>query len=244
MWLVLCDPGDRSALWAGQGLRARGLQSLEFVSPMQLVCAPHIEYRAEHGEPIHAFVTLSSGRRIEVARLSGVLNRATRVDYPQLQHAALTDRPYVQAEMDAVFLAWLGALGALATRGAPVFNPAQTSGWAGPVLHPFAWALHAQRAGFATMAHRCGYSGLELPQHYGPTSTYIVFGKRTFPELPDALTQAALRLSDSVGVPLLGITLAWAEDGQTIFVNAVATPDLQVGGSAFLDALSAAFNAT
>jgi hypothetical protein len=237
MWLVLCDPGDRSALWAGQGLRARGLHPVEFVSPMQLACAPHLEYRAESGEPVQASVTLTSGRRIEVARLRGTLNRATRVDYPQLRHAALADRPYVQAEMDAVFLAWLGAL------GAPLFNPAQTSGWAGPLLHPFAWALHAQRAGFTTMACRCGYGGLEIPVARGPTSTYLVFDQRTFPALPDPLTQAALNLSKRVRVPLLGITLAWSAEGQASFVSASATPDLQVGGSEFLDALSVAFNA-
>ena len=238
MWLVLCDPGDRSALWAGQGLRARGLQPVEFVSPMQLVCAPRLEYRAENREPVQASVTLTGGRQIDVGRLRGTLNRATRVDYPQLRHAALTDRPYVQAEMDAIFLAWLGAL------GAPLFNPAQPSGWAGPLLHPFAWALHAQRAGFITMAHRCGYAGLEILAAHGPTSVHIVFGKRTFPELPDPLAQAALRLSERVGVPLLGITLAWSAESEASFVSASATPDLQMGGNAFLDALSVAFNAT
>lgn len=237
MWLVLCDPCDRSALWAGQGLRARGLQTVEFVSPMQLVCAPRLEYRAGSGAPVQASVTLSDGRRIDVARLCGTLNRATRVDYPQLRHAALADRPYVQAEMDAIFLAWLGAL------GAPLFNPAQTSGWAGPLLHPFAWALHAQHAGFTTLTHRCGYGGLEIPVAHGPTRHYVVFGSRTFPALPEPLTRAAVQLSERVRVPLLGITLAWSAEGQASFVGASATPDLQVGGSEFLDALSAAFKA-
>jgi hypothetical protein len=237
MWLVLCDPGDRSALWAGLELRSRGMHPVEFVSPMQLVCAPQFEYLAESGEPVRASVTLTSGPRIDVTRLRGTLNRATRVEYPQLRHAAVTDRPYVQAEMDAVFLAWLGAL------GAPLFNPPQTSGWAGPLLHPFAWALQAQRAGFTTMACRCGYAGLEVPVAGGPTSSYLVFAKRTFPALPDALTQAALNLSERVRVPLLGITLAWSAAGEANFVGASAKPDLQVGGGAFLDALSAAFNA-
>lgn len=241
MWLVLCDPSDLSALWAGQGMRARGLQAVEFVSLMQLVCAPTFEYRAENAQPIDASVTLSSGRRIDVARLKGTLNRAMRVDYPQLRSAAPSDRPYVQAELDAVYIAWLGALGA---RGAPVFNPAQTSGWAGPMLHPFAWALHAQRAGFTTLAHRCGYAGLELPQRYSPVTSYIVFATRTFPELPEPLTRAALRLSEDVGVPLLGLTLTWSAAGEASFVSATATPDLRVGGSAFLDALSASFTAS
>lgn len=237
MWLVLCDPYDQSALWAGQGLRARGLHPVEFVSPMQLVCAPRLEYRAEDGKPVQASATLTDGRRIDVAGLRGVLNRATRVEYPQLRHAALSDRPYVQSELDAVFLAWLGAL------NAPVFNPAHTSGWAGPWLHPFAWALHAQRAGFATLVCRCGYGGLEIPLVHGPTSACLVFGGRTFPALPDLLTQAALNLSKRVQVPLLGITLAWSFDGHASFVNASATPDLQVGGPAFLDALHDAFSA-
>ena len=211
---------------------------MEFVSPMQLACARRVEYRAENGEPIRASVDFASGRQIDVRRLRGTLNRATRIDYPQLRKAAPADRSYIQAEMDAILLAWLGAL------ESPVFNPAQPSGWAGSLLHPFAWALHAQRAGFATPSYRCGYAGLEIPvTHGGTKSFHIVFGGRTFPQLSAELERAAVRLSDSIGIPLLGITLAWAANGQASFDGASPTPDLRVGGAAFLNALSGAFTA-
>lgn len=239
MWLIVCDPTDISALWAGKELRTRGLFPVEFVSPMQLACAHHLEYRAEKGESTYAFAELSDGRHIDTRRLSGTLNRATRVNYPQLQHAVPADRTYVHAEMDAIFLAWLGAL------TAPVFNPAQPSGWAGPIFHPFVWALLAQQAGFETMAYRCGYSGLELPhsQNHHMTS-HLIFGDRIFPCLPNELEHAAHRLSDSTGIPLLGITLAWMPDGRVNFIEATPTPDLRLGGTEFLDALTIALTAT
>lgn len=239
MLLVLCDPTDMSALWAGRGLRARGVTPVEFVSPAELICARRIEYCAEKGEPVHASADLGGERRIDVRRLRGTLNRATRVDYPQVRHAAPADRAYVHAEMDAIFLGWLGAL------TSPVFNPAQPSGWCGSLLHPFAWALRAQKAGFATTSHRCGYSGLELPALQSRHITsHLVFGGRTFPSLPENLELAAIRLSDSTSMPLLGITLEWMPDGQARFNGATPIPDLRTGGTAFLDVLAAAFTVT
>ena len=236
MLLVLCDPRDTSALWAGQGLRERGMKAVEFVSPTEIVCTHRFEYCAEQGEPVRATVELAGGRRIDTRRLLGTLNRATRVDFPQVRQAAPADRAYVQSEMDAIFLAWLGAL------ASPVFNPPQPSGWGGALLHPFAWALHAQRAGFATLPYRCGYSGLEIPvvQNSHITS-HIVFAGRSFPALSDDLQKAAERLSEGSGVPLLGIVLQWSADGHALFCGATPQPNLRTGGSVFLDALSAAF---
>lgn len=239
MWLVLCDPTDMSALWTGQGLRARGVTPVEFVSPTELVCASRLEYRAEKGEPVHASVELTGKRRIDVRRLRGTLNRATRVEYPQVRHAIPADRVYVHAEMDAIFLGWLGAL------TSPVFNPAQPSGWSGSLLHPFAWALRAQQAGFATRPYRCGYSGLEIPAVQSRHITYhIVFGRCTFPKLSEDMERAAVLLAAGTGIPLLGISLEWMPDGRARFNAATPLPDLRIGGTAFLDALAMAFKVT
>jgi hypothetical protein len=239
MWLVLCNPDDVSALWAGQGLRARGMKPVEFVSPVELVCAHRLEYRAGNREPVHASAELTGGRRMDVRRLRGTLNRAAHVDYPQVRRAATADRPYVQAEMDAILLAWLGAL------PAPLYNPAHPSGWAGAQWHPFVWALRAQAAGFLTPQHRCGYSGMEQPLTQSRNFTsHLVFGGRSFPALPQDLERAAARLAESVGIPLLGITLAWMLDGQALFTGATPMPDLRTGGVAFLDGLTSAFTAS
>ena len=225
-----------SALWAGQGLRARGVTPVEFISPVELICARRLEYRAENGEPAYTSAELTGERRIDFRRLRGTLNRASRVDYPQVRRAAGADRAYVQAEMDAILLAILGTL------PAPVFNPAHPSGWAGAQWHPFAWALRAQAAGFLTPTHRCGYSGLELPStQFHHTTSHLVFGSRAFPALPQDLERAAGRLAESAGIPLLGITVAWTVDGRGLFTGATPAPDLRTGGAAFLDALAAAF---
>lgn len=239
MWLVLCDPNDSSALWAGQGLRARGATPVEFVSPVELICAPRLEYRSENGGAAHATAELASGRRIDGRRLRGTLNRAMRMDPPQIQRTAPADRTYVRAEMDAILLAWLGAL------PAPLFNPAHPTGWAGAQWHPFAWALRAQKAGFRTPPQRCGYAGLEPSADGGHhTSAHLVFGGRTFPTLPSEMESAAVRLAHSACIPLLGIAITWLANGEAIFAGAIATPDLRIGGAAFLDALHAAIAPT
>ena len=237
MWLVLCDAGDVSALWAGHGLRARGLTPIEFVSPIELACAQRIEYRAGDGGPVHASADLTGRRRIDVRRLLGTLNRAARIEYPQVARAHATDRAYVQAEMDAILLAWLWAL------PAPVFNPAHPSGWPGAQSHPFAWAQRAQAAGFLTPPHRCGYSGLQMPVIDADchATSHIVFQERTFPPLPKELETAGARLAEIVGLPLLGITLGWTPDGQALLLAATSTPDLRSGGEEFLDALARSF---
>jgi hypothetical protein len=212
------------------------MKPVEFVSPLELVCARRLQYEAGNGSQPRASADLSGGRRIDVRQLRGTLNRATQVDFPQVRCAMTSERGYVRSEMEAMMLAWLGAL------PAPVFNPAHPSGWAGAECHPFDWALRAQAAGFLTSAHRCGYRGLEFPSIQGRhTTSHIIFGRRSFPALPREMEQAAVRLAESSGVPLLGITLAWQEDGQVLFVGATPLPDLRTGGDAFLDALAADF---
>jgi hypothetical protein len=239
MWLVLCNPDDKSALWAGHGLRARGVTPVEFVSPVELICARRLEYRGGNGEPAHASAELANSRQLDTRQLRGTLNRATRIDFPQVRRAAPSDRPYIQAEMDAILLAWLGAL------PEPLFNPPNPSGWSGPQLHPFEWALRAQAAGFSTLPHRCGYAGLEMPAipHGSCLSSHLVFDGRIFPSLPQEMELAAQRLATSAMIPLLGITLAMMPDGQTLFIAATPTPDLRIGGAAFLDSLTSALTA-
>jgi hypothetical protein len=221
MLLVLCDPADKPALWAGQQLRKRGVMPVEFVSPAELLSARRLEYRAENGKPVYAVAELGHGRKIDTRQLRGTINRANRIEYPQIRLAAVQDRNYVQAEMDA-----------------PVFNPANPSGWCGASLHPFAWALHAQTAGLATLAYRCGYSGLERPpQSNQPMSVHLVFGDRTFPDLPLQTKRAAIALATRVGIPLMGITLEWSPEGKATFIEATPMPNLRLGGDAFINAL-------
>lgn len=236
MWLILCDPTDLSAIWAGQGLRARGLNDVEFVSTMELVCAERIHYRAEGEKLPEAHVRLARGRRIDVRRLRGTLNRARPVRHPQLACAAPADRSYVSAELDSTVLAWLGAL------TGSVYNPPHASGWSGVLRHPFEWALKAQQAGFRTLSFGCDRSGLRIPTApSGPISSHIVLDGRAFPELPPALEHAAARLAKDVGLPLMGLHTIWDEHAGPIFLDAVPDPDLRTGGQPFLDALHHTF---
>ena len=236
MWLVICDATDRPALWAGAQLRRIGLP-VQFLAPQELLSASHLEYRAEAGKPAYGYAKLLEDRVIDTRLVRGTLNRATRQACPQVRFAQRADQSYVQAEMDAMLLAWL------ATLPSPVFNPATAGAWSGVTLSAFAWAMHAQAAGFQTLPYRCGLAGLEYPQiQPGNLSTHIVFAGQTYPALPQALTEAACALAGRVDVSLLGITLAWSQGlaPQAIFIEASSLPDLRVGGSAFIAALSGA----
>jgi hypothetical protein len=240
MWLVLCDPNDQSALWAGLKLRQLGLMPVQFVAPAELALASTLEYRAENNAAAFGIAKLRE-RFIDTRQVRGTINRAARLECPQLRLASAADRAYVQAEMDATLLAWLGAL------PQPLFNPPATSGWSGITLHPFAWALHAQAVGFRTRSYRCGQQGLEYPHGTSADSaisTHLVFAGRTFPALPATLEQAAVQLAARVGVPLLGISLGWHkpenQGAQACFLEANSMPDLRVGGSDFIAALAQA----
>lgn len=240
MWLVLCHPDDMSALWAGHGLRARGVTPVEFVSPVELACARRLEYRGGGGEPAHAYAELANGRQIDTRQLRGTLNRAIRCDFPQVHRASASDRPYVQAEMDAILLAWLGAL------PEPLLNPPSPSGWSGPQLHPFEWALRAQAAGFSTLPLRCGYAGIEMPTIPvgSMLSSHLVFADQIFPPIARESELPARILATSAKIPLLGITLARLPNGQMQFIDATPTPDLRIGGIPFLDSLHSSLTAS
>ena len=45
-------------------------------------------------------------------------------------------------------------------------------------------------------------------------------------------------------LPLLGLNLSWQPDGQALLTGATPSPDLRIGGAAFLDALTGDFTET
>ncbi len=245
MWLVLCDPHDHAALWAGSQLRSLGLMPVQFVAPQELLLASRLEYCAEVSTKAYAYAQLQGDRVIDTRSVHGTINRAVRLNCPQVGVAATQDRSYVQAEMDAIMLAWLAALSARA------INPATASAWSGVQLSAFAWAQHAQAAGFTTLPYRCGHAGLEHPPALNcQLSTHLVFAEETYPALPSTLASAAIQLAKRVRVPLLGITLGWhtpnfgpKDARHANFIDANTLPDLRVGGTAFIAALAASLMA-
>jgi hypothetical protein len=109
MWLMLSAATDRPALWACQGLRARGLQPLEWISPEILAGARRWEHCFDR-DHVGFEMTLADGRSTHTASLHRVLNRLVSVPDEMLRPAHPQDRDYVTQELTAFFLSWLYSL--------------------------------------------------------------------------------------------------------------------------------------
>lgn len=236
MWLVICDPHDAAALWAARGLRARGLTPLELVAPMELACAERFELRIGGVGPAEAQATLASGLHLCSASVRGCLNRCTPLPHPMLLRLGPIDRDYLQAEWEAVLLAWLGAF----DETSAIVNAAQPWALGGRAIHPLSWAGLAQRAGLDTPPARCGASGPEAPRPDldDRLTTHLVMGGRTFPPAPKPCEAALQRLQQASGLRLLGATLAHRSAASPRFCGGDAMPDLRLGGEPFLDLLA------
>ena len=91
MWLVLCTSMDASALWASQGLKARGLEPLERVSAEMLAQSQRWEHRVD-AKSATIDITLADGRHIRNDAIQGVLNRLVCVPFELLRLAHPADR--------------------------------------------------------------------------------------------------------------------------------------------------------
>ncbi|MEU6239197.1 hypothetical protein ABZ885_40265, partial [Kitasatospora sp. NPDC047058] len=140
MWLVLCDPGDRAALWAHEGLRKRGLEPLELLSPQALLGSTRTAHRVgRHGADFE--ICLPDGRVLASRDVSGVLNRVAAAPFGILPFARHADALYAREELDALLLSLLTCL-------APVsVNRPCATGLCGAWRSAAEWTVLAARAG-------------------------------------------------------------------------------------------------
>lgn len=245
MWLVLCSAQDVSALWAYQGLQARGLRPLELVTAEMLPYSLKWDHRLG-AAGASTSITLADGRVIKSDAMRGVLNRLTSVP---LQHLAGTpDYDYATQEFAAFFMSWLYTL------PQPILNRADAQGLCGAWRHISEWVWLAARAGLPTPAYRQTSDDqidetLELRRLFPvgtPTTSAIVVGDRVVaPSLPQGIRAGCLRLAHLSQTPLLGIELTkGAFNGTWTFAGATPMPDLCLGGEPLLDALAAELYST
>jgi hypothetical protein len=242
MYLVLGPPDDPSALWAYQGLEARGLEPLEWVSSEMLVGAERWEHRLG-AQGVSLEVTLADGRTIHSDAIRGVFNRLKSVPTEGLLSAHPADHDYAAQELAAFFLSWLNAL------PPPVLNRPTPEGLSGAWRHRPEWMYLAQRAGLPTSRYRQsnraapdpsgGYGRLVPPST--PAETVLVLADHVIgtPLSPD-LQNGCRRLARLAHTALLGIEFAAGPPGcPWTFAGATPVPDLRLGGKALLDALAA-----
>src|SRR5262245_62015135 len=241
MWLILSAATDRPALWACQGLRARGLEPLEWVSLEMLAGVQRWEHRLG-AEGVDIEITLANGRCICTAALRGVLNRLVSVPDEMWRPAHPQDRDYVIQELTAFFLSWLSAL------PPPVLNRPTPQGLCGAWRHPSEWVWLAAQAGLPTPPYRQTSRDLEVEQHWQghlfppdtPVQTvFVVAGQTVGPPAPAPILHGCRRLAELADTELLGIELVVGPTGAWTFASASPWPDLHRGGDALLDTLAA-----
>jgi len=242
MWLVLCTAMDASALWASQGLQARGLEPLECVSAEMLAQSQCWEHRVDtQGAAID--ITLADGRHIRNEAIQGVLNRLVCVPFEPLRLAHPADRAYASQELTAFCLSWLHAL------PSPVINRATPQGLAGQWRHRSEWLGLAAHAGLPTPLYRetsedprdeRDGQGRLVPPDTPVQTVFLVADQVVGATLPCHIRYGCRRLAELSHTALLGIEFATGPAGPWTFAGATPMPDLRLGGEALLDALASA----
>jgi hypothetical protein len=233
--LVLCEPGDRVAAYAGQGLVARGLATM-LVTSVELCSARRWEHRvSSSGATLD--VELSDGRRIRDPEIRAVLNRLLAVPPACLEGADPGDRVYAEHEWRALLVS---ALHGLASRGVPVVNEAHPYHLRGRWRTPGEWAILAHRAGFRAPAWRWDgvIPAIAIEDDVAANANVVVVGDRVFGGVPGDVAERSRRLAWLAREAVLGIRLGSDVAGGWTFIGADAAPDLRIAGQAGLDALA------
>ena len=232
MWLLLCNSNDRSALWAARGLRARGIDPLEVLTPELLHYSRRWEHRLEPDGRTSLALTLADGREIDGGGVRGVLNRIPAVPSHLVAHLVETDRDYAQQEWTALHMSWLSSL------HVPVLNLPVSEGLCGAWRHASEWAWLAMHAGLAPgdYVQTSAASG-PAARDFPAVRTVITVDSRGFGDVSEDVADACAHLAALAATRVLGVDLD-RDTGR--FVTASPLPDLRAGGEAMLDGLARA----
>jgi hypothetical protein len=231
VWLALCDPADRAAVWAYRGLRARGLTPLELLAPQTLLGSTRSAHRiGRDGADFE--ITLPDGRVLASREVDGVLNRVACAPFGYLPFTTHADAMYAAQELAALLLSCSPAW----PRSRSTARPG--TGCAEPGVRPRSGPRSRPGPGC-----RCGRP--ESPtapttDRPGRRPSAATCYSSAPPEAADE--RAYVRLARLAGADPLGIDLRrddrQQEDGRpAVFAEASPLPDLRLGGDPFLDHL-------
>ncbi|MFE4305289.1 hypothetical protein ACFRR6_04435 [Streptomyces sp. NPDC056891] len=235
MWLVLCEPEDKAAMWAYTSLKERGLAPIELVAPRSLTRSERSAHRVEK-DGASFEIGLPDGRALASGDIDGVLNRLAYAPVEHLVFTSRADTLYAMEEMSALVLSWLECI-------APItVNRPSARGLSGAWRSAAEWTVLAARAGLPVAPLPLS-SSLPAGPHGDATATttartVVVLGERVFGAEPvRALVPACRRLAKLAGTDLLGIDLETDARDAARFAAATTLPDLRIGGDALVDRL-------
>lgn len=233
MWLVLCDDVDVPARWVHEGLRRRDVHA-ELVTASDLSRAVRWVHRLDSSDAF-VEVTLADGRSISSAEVRVTLNRLLGV-WPPTAYAHSPDSDYALQELLAMYVSLLWCL------QGPVLNRSSAQGLSGPARYTLEWMVLAARAGFAVRPHTMSSRAQDTPtperwpRHESPVRRVVVAAGRVFGEhLTGPAVASACRLADLAGTALLGINVAYTQNGTACFEGADLYPDLKAAGEELID---------
>lgn len=220
MYAVICDPGDRSALWAVDRLRAR-LGEVRLVAMDLFGLGGALHWQLEAGAAPSASLRLPDGGEFGTRSCRAVLNRAQA--FPRVGGSD-ADAAYVREELAAISLAFLAAF------GARIFNRPDPLHPGGRLLSTAAWRRLAARAGFPAAPVVVGGTAAPTPP---VVHRSLVIGEKVLAAEP-AIAGLSRNLAALSGHSILG--LGFSAEGA--LCEATALPDLSWGGEAAADALA------
>lgn len=239
MLLLLQNTGDRSAAWLQQQLVIRGLDPV-VITVDEILTSKSFTLELVDGQ-YTSCIELQNGRQIDSHTVQAVINRVNTL--PPLFKTTFKqeDAGYVYQEWQAILVSWLHSL-----RYAILFNPPTPTGLAGEQFNTQEWMLMAARAGLLVMPYEQSHTGGE--KWYRPAAaattavSLICFDGKVFDEgqpsnIPDTITQAAIRLQQTIGLPMIGVQLLAAQNNW-YFAGATTQPVLLNGGAALADAIT------
>jgi hypothetical protein len=237
MTLILCEPGDASALWVAAELQQRGIEA-ELLFSSALGSAVRWEHRID-GTAVSTSITLGDGRILSSETPRPILNRLSFVPLVQLRATAGADYGYAIQELYAFYLSWLTAW------PAAVINRPAPQGLAGSYRHASQWAQMAAQAGLPSLPwQQDDRAEPEQAWMAAPAEAmaFAVGGEAVLPPaLPPDFEAPCIKLAALAGSELLGIGFV-RHGGGWVVSGAAPVPDLTIGGPRLADALARALS--
>jgi hypothetical protein len=235
MIVILCHPGDASALWLAGSMRELA-GTVELVTVEELVYSRRIVYRLNDAGS-NGGVVLADGRALRPESIAGLVNRVAYIPTQHFARALPTDRAYAEAELSAFLLAWINGV------AGRVINPPLPFALGGALLRPPALMHFAAMAGLRTGGFRARAEAHEDARPPLPaTHTALVFDGRTYGTvLPRPILAACRRFAAHTGASLMQVQFNRSPEHGFRFVNASPAVDFRLGGKPLVRDLALAF---
>jgi len=242
MIVILCHPGDVSALWLARSMRELDA-AVELVTVEELVYSRRIVHRlSDSGDS--GSIVLADGRTLRPEMIAGLVNRVSYVPTQHFANALPSDRAYAEAELSAFLLAWINGV------AGRVINPPLPFALGGAAFTLPALMHFAAMAGLPTWGYRASAEPRDDPRPPPPpTHAAVVFDGRTYGTLlPRVLLDGCRRFAALTGASLLQVQFRQyagvdrdSHRARFRFVGASSAVDFRLGGKPLARDLARAF---